>query len=155
MISSKGAIKTNSAVFPWLKYSNPSILLQPHMNPGNCWPCTPPCMVEIDLCRSLAPTNIAIHHIPESISTSEYGCVIFVIKIDKTYNILHRIASAPMDMIVKVNEVNFEFQFDISGPPIQTFPINSSKPITSVNLQIVSSWNHPKNIACLYKVQIY
>ena len=71
VLHSEGGVATSSILGYPLTY--PSILLHPSIHPGNCWPCKTPCKVKINLCSSLNPSNIVIHHIPESISTSIDG----------------------------------------------------------------------------------
>lgn len=136
VLHSEGGVSTSSILGYPLTY--PSILLHPSIHPGNCWPCKTPCRVKINLCSALNPTNIVIHHIPESISTSING-----------------IATAPRDMILKVGNVQYPFRFDRNGPSQQTFPLNSTFRTDDVTLEILSSWHHPNDVACLYKVQIY
>ena len=70
------------------------------------------------------------------------------------------IATAPRDMILNVGNVQYPFRFDRNGPSQQTFPLNSTlrndDDVTNdVTLEILSSWYHPNDVACLYKVQIY
>ena len=58
-------------------------------------------------------------------------------------------------MILKVGNVQYPFRFDRNGPSQQTFPLNSTFRTDDVTLEILSSWHHPNDVACLYKVQIY
>jgi len=112
----------------------------PDNAPGKCWPCRPPCELELQLCF---PTNVSafsIHHIPRSVSPSPYG-----------------ITSAPREITLHVsNNSSLSATFDVNGPPKQTF--NFPNPFTeltkSVKLVVSSNWGHPE-VACIYKIDIH
>ena len=52
----------------------------PDNAPGKCWPCRPPCELELQLCFPTKIQSFSIHHIPPSISPSPYGHVRFANK---------------------------------------------------------------------------
>jgi len=53
--------------------SSSAMSLNPQMNPGECWPCVPPCFLRVKLCNAARVKSFSIRHIPASLSPSPYG----------------------------------------------------------------------------------
>ena len=53
-----------------------------------------------------------------------------------------------------MGDTSYELRFN-DEQPTQTFQLESDQEIEFIELRIRSSWFHPENIACLYKIQLY
>lgn len=120
--------------------SSASSILHPDIHPGQCWPCVPPCTVRIKLCHPTKVKAFSIHHIAASLSVSVYG-----------------ITSAPRRIVFKIDDYQFEYEYQVKGTSKQIFQIdnyNTTEKSDLIEFEILSNWGHP-HVACLYKIDIH
>ncbi|KAG8436365.1 hypothetical protein GDO86_007458 [Hymenochirus boettgeri] len=131
----------------WYQSQSPRVILQPDLNPGNCWAFRgSQGYAVIRLSSSIRPTAVTLDHIPRSLSPKA------------------TISSAPKDFSVYglVEEMQKEgtllgnFTYNQYGESIQTFPIQGGDTsiFQLVELRIQSNWGHPE-YTCIYRFRVH
>ncbi|KAE8611477.1 hypothetical protein XENTR_v10012466 [Xenopus tropicalis] len=131
----------------WYQSQSPRVILQPDLNPGNCWAFRgSQGYAVIRLSSPIHPTAVTIDHIPRSLSPKA------------------TISSAPKDFSVYGLEEESQkdglllgnFTYNQYGKPIQTFSIQGGDIPTYqlVELRIQSNWGHPE-YTCIYRFRVH
>ncbi|OCT83121.1 SUN domain-containing protein 2 isoform X2 [Xenopus laevis] len=131
----------------WYHSQSPRVILQPDLNPGNCWAFRgSQGYAVIRLSSRIHPTAVTIDHIPRSLSP-------------KT-----TISSAPKDFSVYGLEEESQkeglllgnFTYNQNGEAIQTFSIQGGdiSMYQLVELRIQSNWGHPE-YTCIYRFRVH
>ncbi|OCT85483.1 SUN domain-containing protein 2 isoform X2 [Xenopus laevis] len=131
----------------WYQSQSPRVILQPDLNPGNCWAFRgSQGYAVIRLSSRIRPTAVTIDHIPRSLSPKA------------------TISSAPKDFSVYALEEESQkeglllgnFTYNQYGEPIQTFSIQRGDISTYqlVELRIQSNWGHPE-YTCIYRFRVH
>ncbi|NWW86453.1 SUN2 protein, partial [Rhynochetos jubatus] len=131
----------------WYHSQSPRVILQPDVNPGNCWAfrgCQG--FAVIRLSSVIRPTAVTLEHIPKALSPEG------------------TIPSAPKDFAVYgLKEEGEEeglllgkFTYDHDGDPIQTFYLEGDAVGTYqlVELRVLSNWGHPE-YTCIYRFRVH
>ncbi|NXE27379.1 SUN2 protein, partial [Ardeotis kori] len=131
----------------WYHSQSPRVILQPDVNPGNCWAFRgSQGFAIIRLSSVIRPTAVTLEHIPKSLSPQG------------------TIPSAPKDFAVYgLKEEGEEeglllgqFTYNHNGDPIQTFYLEGDSMDTYqlVELRVLSNWGHPE-YTCIYRFRVH
>ncbi|KFQ82046.1 SUN domain-containing protein 2, partial [Phoenicopterus ruber ruber] len=131
----------------WYHSQSPRVILQPDVNPGNCWAFRgSQGFAIIRLSSIIRPTAVTLEHIPKALSPQG------------------TIPSAPKDFAVYgLKEEGEEeglllgqFTYDHNGDPIQTFYLEGDAVGTYqlVELRVLSNWGHPE-YTCIYRFRVH
>ncbi|NXG67324.1 SUN2 protein, partial [Hemiprocne comata] len=131
----------------WYQSQSPRVILQPDVNPGNCWAFRgSQGFVIIRLSAIIRPTAVTLEHIPKALSPQA------------------TIPSAPKDFAVYgLKEESEEeglllgqFTYSHDGDPIQTFYLEGDAVGTYqlVELRVLSNWGHPE-YTCIYRFRVH
>uniref|UniRef100_K7F9C1 Sad1 and UNC84 domain containing 2 n=1 Tax=Pelodiscus sinensis TaxID=13735 RepID=K7F9C1_PELSI len=131
----------------WYHSQSPRVILQPDVNPGNCWAFRgSQGFAVIRLSSHIRPTAVTLEHVPKSLSP------------------VGTIPSAPKDFAVFGLEEEDQqegillgqFTYDQDGDPIQTFRLKGEDMGTFqvVELRILSNWGHPE-YTCIYRFRVH
>ncbi|KAJ7425902.1 SUN domain-containing protein 2 [Willisornis vidua] len=131
----------------WYHSQSPRVILQPDVNPGNCWAFRgSQGFAVIRLSSIIHPTAVTLEHIPKALSPQG------------------TIPSAPKDFTVYgLKEEGEEeglllgqFTYDHDGNPIQTFYLEGDSVGTYqlVELRVLSNWGHPE-YTCIYRFRVH
>ncbi|NXV18932.1 SUN2 protein, partial [Cepphus grylle] len=131
----------------WYHSQSPRVILQPDVNPGNCWAFRGSLgFAIIRLSSIIRPTAVTLEHIPKALSPQG------------------TIPSAPKDFAVYGLQEEGEeeglllgkFTYDHDGDPIQTFYLegDSTSTYELVELRVLSNWGHPE-YTCIYRFRVH
>ncbi|NXP55450.1 SUN2 protein, partial [Heliornis fulica] len=131
----------------WYQSQSPRVILQPDVNPGNCWAFRgSQGFAVIRLSGIIRPTAVTLEHIPKALSPQG------------------TIPSAPKDFAVYgLKEEGEEeglllgqFTYNHDGDPIQTFYLEGDGVSTYqlVELRVLSNWGHPE-YTCIYRFRVH
>ncbi|XP_010282845.1 PREDICTED: SUN domain-containing protein 2-like [Phaethon lepturus] len=131
----------------WYHSQSPRVILQPDVNPGNCWAFRgSQGFAIIRLSSIIRPTAVTLEHIPKALSPQG------------------TIPSAPKDFAVYgLKEEGEEeglllgqFTYNHDGDPIQTFYLEGDTVGTYqlVELRVLSNWGHPE-YTCIYRFRVH
>ncbi|NXQ29820.1 SUN2 protein, partial [Alaudala cheleensis] len=131
----------------WYHSQSPRVILQPDVNPGNCWAFRgSQGFAVIRLSGIIRPTAVTLEHISKALSPQG------------------TIPSAPKDFAVYgLKEEGEEeglllgqFTYNHNGDPIQTFYLESDSMGTYqvVELRVLSNWGHPE-YTCIYRFRVH
>ncbi|NXJ80232.1 SUN2 protein, partial [Trogon melanurus] len=131
----------------WYQSQSPRVILQPDVNPGNCWAFRgSQGFAIIRLSSIIRPTAVTLEHIPKALSPQG------------------TIPSAPKDFAVyglkeeKEEEglLLGQFTYNHDGDPIQTFYFKGDAMGTYqlVELRVLSNWGHPE-YTCIYRFRVH
>uniref|UniRef100_A0A8C3T448 Sad1 and UNC84 domain containing 2 n=1 Tax=Chelydra serpentina TaxID=8475 RepID=A0A8C3T448_CHESE len=131
----------------WYHSQSPRVILQPDVNPGNCWAFRgSQGFAVIRLSSHIRPTAVTLEHVPKALLP------------------LDTIPSAPKDFVVfgldeegqQEGIVLGQFTYDQDGDPIQTFHLEGEDVGTFqvVELRILSNWGHPE-YTCIYRFRVH
>ncbi|XP_048357339.1 SUN domain-containing protein 2 [Sphaerodactylus townsendi] len=132
----------------WYHSQSPRVILQPDVNPGNCWAFQgSQGFAVVRLSSEIHPTAVTLEHIPRSLSPKG------------------TIPSAPKDFAVfGLQEEGQQegillgtFMYDHDGDPIQTFHLqdeDKSAAFQLVELRVLSNWGHPE-YTCIYRFRVH
>ncbi|XP_061844935.1 SUN domain-containing protein 2 [Colius striatus] len=131
----------------WYHSQSPRVILQPDVNPGNCWAFRgSQGFAVIRLSSIIRPTAVTLEHIPKALSPQG------------------TIPSAPKDFAVYgLKEEREEeglllgqFTYNHDGDPIQTFYLEGDAVGTYqlVELRVLSNWGHPE-YTCIYRFRVH
>ncbi|NXB75490.1 SUN2 protein, partial [Donacobius atricapilla] len=131
----------------WYHSQSPRVILQPDVNPGNCWAFRgSQGFAVIRLSSTICPTAVTLEHISKALSP--YGTI----------------PSAPKDFAVYgLKEEGDEeglllgqFTYNHNGDPIQTFYLEGDSMGTYqlVELRVLSNWGHPE-YTCIYRFRVH
>ncbi|NXL00330.1 SUN2 protein, partial [Mesembrinibis cayennensis] len=131
----------------WYHSQSPRVILQPDVNPGNCWAFRgSQGFAVIRLSSIIRPTAVTLEHIPKALSPQG------------------TIPSAPKDFAVYgLKEEGEEeglllgqFTYNHDGDPIQTFYLEGDAVGTYqlVELRVLSNWGHPE-YTCIYRFRVH
>ncbi|NXX77889.1 SUN2 protein, partial [Urocolius indicus] len=131
----------------WYHSQSPRVILQPDVNPGNCWAFRgSQGFAIIRLSGIIRPTAVTLEHIPKALSPQG------------------TIPSAPKDFAVYgLKEEREEeglllgqFTYNHDGDPIQTFYLEGDAVGTYqlVELRVLSNWGHPE-YTCIYRFRVH
>ncbi|NXH21863.1 SUN2 protein, partial [Bucco capensis] len=131
----------------WYQSQSPRVILQPDVNPGNCWAFRgSQGFAVIHLSAIIRPTAVTLEHIPKSLSPQG------------------TIPSAPKDFAVYgLKEEREEeglllgqFTYNHNGDPIQTFHLegNGMDTYQLVELRVLSNWGHAE-YTCIYRFRVH
>ncbi|NXD79526.1 SUN2 protein, partial [Halcyon senegalensis] len=131
----------------WYQSQSPRVILQPDVNPGNCWAFRgSQGFAVIRLSDIIRPTAVTLEHIPKALSPQG------------------TIPSAPKDFAVyglkeEKDEEGLllgQFTYNHNGDPIQTFHLEDEGVGTYqlVELRVLSNWGHPE-YTCIYRFRVH
>ncbi|XP_035407738.1 SUN domain-containing protein 2 isoform X3 [Cygnus atratus] len=131
----------------WYHSQSPRVILQPDVNPGNCWAFRgSQGFAVIRLSSLIRPTAVTLEHVPRALSPQG------------------TIPSAPKDFTVYgLKEEREEeglllgrFTYDQDGNPIQTFLLEGDDvgAFQLVELRVLSNWGHPE-YTCIYRFRVH
>ncbi|XP_043357675.1 SUN domain-containing protein 2 isoform X2 [Dermochelys coriacea] len=131
----------------WYHSQSPRVILQPDVNPGNCWAFRgSQGFAVIRLSSHIRPTAVTLEHVPKALLP------------------LDTIPSAPRDFAVfgldeegqQEGIVLGQFTYNQDGDPIQTFHLEGEDVGTFqvVELRILSNWGHPE-YTCIYRFRVH
>ncbi|XP_062443887.1 SUN domain-containing protein 2 [Rhea pennata] len=131
----------------WYHSQSPRVILQPDVNPGNCWAFRgSQGFAVIRLSSPIRPTAVTLEHIPKALSPQG------------------TIPSAPKDFTVyglkeegeEEGALLGQFIYNHDGDPIQTFYFEGEDLGTFqlVELRILSNWGHPE-YTCIYRFRVH
>ncbi|NXI51214.1 SUN2 protein, partial [Chloroceryle aenea] len=131
----------------WYQSQSPRVILQPDVNPGNCWAFRgSQGFAVIRLSDIIRPTAVTLEHIPKALSPQG------------------TIPSAPKDFAVyglkeEKDEEGLllgQFTYNHNGDPIQTFYLEGDGMGTYqlVELRVMSNWGHPE-YTCIYRFRVH
>ncbi|XP_068798026.1 SUN domain-containing protein 2 isoform X2 [Struthio camelus] len=131
----------------WYHSQSPRVILQPDVNPGNCWAFRgSQGFAVIRLSSPIRPTAVTLEHIPKALSPQG------------------TIPSAPKDFTVyglkeegeEEGALLGQFMYSHDGDPIQTFYFEGEDLGTFqlVELRILSNWGHPE-YTCIYRFRVH
>ncbi|CAM9930951.1 unnamed protein product [Lampetra fluviatilis] len=132
----------------WHLSQSPRVIIQPDVNPGNCWPFRGTYgYVVVQLSATIRPTAFSLEHVPRSLSPT--GAV----------------SSAPRDFAVYGLESEDQeeglmlgrYEYDQDGEAIQTFTVQEEMGDATfriVELRVFSNWGHPE-YTCLYRFRVH
>lgn len=131
----------------WYHSQSPRVILQPDVNPGNCWAFRgSQGFAVIRLSSLIRPTAVTLEHVPKALSPQG------------------TIPSAPKDFTVYgLKEEREEeglllgrFTYNQDGDPIQTFYIKGDDvgAFQLVELRVLSNWGHPE-YTCIYRFRVH
>ncbi|XP_075421601.1 SUN domain-containing protein 1 isoform X1 [Ascaphus truei] len=131
----------------WYFSQSPRVVIQPDMNPGNCWAFKgADGYLVVRLSMSIYPTAFSLEHIAKSLSPTG------------------NITSAPKDFAVHGLEDEYQENgsllvrsiYDQNGDSLQVFQVTeeNKKPFQIVELRIFSNWGHT-DYTCLYRFRAH
>ncbi|NWH96405.1 SUN2 protein, partial [Aegithalos caudatus] len=131
----------------WYHSQSPRVILQPDVNPGNCWAFRgSQGFAVIRLSGIIRPMAVTLEHIPKALSPQG------------------TIPSAPKDFAVYgLKEEGEEeglllgqFTYNHDGNPIQTFYLEGDSMGTYqlAELRVLSNWGHPE-YTCIYRFRVH
>uniref|UniRef100_A0A663MKK4 Sad1 and UNC84 domain containing 2 n=1 Tax=Athene cunicularia TaxID=194338 RepID=A0A663MKK4_ATHCN len=131
----------------WYHSQSPRVILQPDVNPGNCWAFRgSQGFAIIRLSSTIRPTAVTLEHIPKALSPRG------------------TIPSAPKDFTVyglkeegeEEGHLLGQFTYNHDGDPIQTFYLEGDAVGTYqlVELRVLSNWGHPE-YTCIYRFRVH
>ncbi|NXS56737.1 SUN2 protein, partial [Brachypteracias leptosomus] len=131
----------------WYQSQSPRVILQPDVNPGNCWAFRgSQGFAIIRLSDIIHPTAVTLEHIPKALSPQG------------------TIPSAPKDFAVyglkeereEEGHLLGQFTYNHNGDPIQTFYLTGHGMGTYqlVELRVLSNWGHPE-YTCIYRFRVH
>uniref|UniRef100_A0A8D0F9V3 Sad1 and UNC84 domain containing 2 n=1 Tax=Strix occidentalis caurina TaxID=311401 RepID=A0A8D0F9V3_STROC len=131
----------------WYHSQSPRVILQPDVNPGNCWAFRgSQGFAIIRLSSTIRPTAVTLEHIPKALSPQG------------------TIPSAPKDFTVyglkeegeEEGRLLGQFTYNHDGDPIQTFYLEGDAVGTYqlVELRVLSNWGHPE-YTCIYRFRVH
>ncbi|NXE53626.1 SUN2 protein, partial [Casuarius casuarius] len=131
----------------WYHSQSPRVILQPDVNPGNCWAFRgSQGFAVIRLSSPIRPTAVTLEHIPKALSPQG------------------TIPSAPKDFTVyglkeegeEEGTLLGQFTYNHDGNPIQTFYFEGEDlgTLQLVELRILSNWGHPE-YTCIYRFRVH
>ncbi|NXK48391.1 SUN2 protein, partial [Chauna torquata] len=131
----------------WYHSQSPRVILQPDVNPGNCWAFRgSQGFAVIRLSSLIRPTAVTLEHVPKALSPQG------------------TIPSAPKDFTVYgLKEEQEEeglllghFTYNQDGEPIQTFYFEGDDvgAFQLVELRVLSNWGHPE-YTCIYRFRVH
>uniref|UniRef100_A0A8B9SQX7 Sad1 and UNC84 domain containing 2 n=1 Tax=Anas platyrhynchos TaxID=8839 RepID=A0A8B9SQX7_ANAPL len=125
----------------WYQSQSPRVILQPDVNPGNCWAFRgSQGFAVIRLSSPIRPTAVTLEHIPRALSPQGI------------------IPSAPKDFSPHGSEglLLGRFTYNQDGNPIQTFLLEGDAVGTFqlVELRVLSNWGHPE-YTCIYRFRVH
>ncbi|XP_043828253.1 SUN domain-containing protein 2-like [Dromiciops gliroides] len=131
----------------WYFYQPPRVILQPQVQPGNCWAFRgPQGFVRVHLSACIHITAVTLEHVPKAMSPT------------------NNIPSAPKDFVIfglkedlQAEGVTLgQFTYDRDGEPIQTFYFRDNITATYqvVELRILGNWGHPE-YTCIYRFRVH
>ncbi|KAM9173062.1 SUN domain-containing protein 2 isoform 1-T2 [Pangshura tecta] len=131
----------------WYHSQSPRVILQPDVNPGNCWAFRgSQGFAVIRLSSHIRPTAVTLEHVPKALSPRD------------------TIPSAPKEFAIfgldeegqQEGVVLGQFTYDQDGDPIQTFRLEGEDVGTFqvVELRILSNWGHPE-YTCIYRFRVH
>ncbi|XP_067166105.1 SUN domain-containing protein 2 isoform X3 [Apteryx mantelli] len=129
----------------WYHSQSPRVILQPDVNPGNCWAFRgSQGFAVIRLSSPIRPTAVTLEHIPKALSPQG------------------TIPSAPKDFTVyglkeegeEEGALLGQFTYNHDGDPIQTFYFKGEDTFQLVELRILSNWGHPE-YTCIYRFRVH
>uniref|UniRef100_A0A452IIQ8 SUN domain-containing protein n=1 Tax=Gopherus agassizii TaxID=38772 RepID=A0A452IIQ8_9SAUR len=131
----------------WYHSQSPRVILQPDVNPGNCWAFRgSQGFAVIRLSSHIRPTAVTLEHVPKALSPQD------------------TIPSAPKDFAIfgldeegqQEGIILGQFTYDQDGDPIQTFRLEGEDVGTFqvVELRILSNWGHPE-YTCIYRFRVH
>uniref|UniRef100_A0A8B9S9A2 Sad1 and UNC84 domain containing 2 n=1 Tax=Apteryx owenii TaxID=8824 RepID=A0A8B9S9A2_APTOW len=129
----------------WYHSQSPRVILQPDVNPGNCWAFRgSQGFAVIRLSSPIRPTAVTLEHIPKALSPQG------------------TIPSAPKDFTVyglkeegeEEGTLLGQFTYNHDGDPIQTFYFKGEDTFQLVELRILSNWGHPE-YTCIYRFRVH
>ena len=155
----------------WWERQNPRKVIQPGSSPGQCWAFKGTAgNVVIKLSNPVYVSDITLEHIPKSLSPDgniasapKHFEVVGNILISNFFSaIIFRIHDfffkLGLDAIEDPNPIvlgNFTYDIDNVKNPVQTFKVvKVQKPITYVELKIVSNYGNPE-YTCLYRFRVH
>ncbi|NXN13401.1 SUN2 protein, partial [Indicator maculatus] len=131
----------------WYQSQSPRAILQPDVNPGNCWAFRgSQGFAVIRLSDIIHPTAVTLEHIPKALSPQG------------------TIPSAPKDFAVyglkeereEEGRLLGQFTYNHDGDAIQTFYLKGDGMGTYqlVELRVLSNWGHPE-YTCIYRFRVH
>ncbi|NXT20063.1 SUN2 protein, partial [Syrrhaptes paradoxus] len=131
----------------WYQSQSPRVILQPDVNPGNCWAFRgSQGFAIIRLSSIIRPMAVTLEHIPKALSPQG------------------TIPSAPKDFAVyglkeereEEGVLLGQFTYNHQGDPIQTFYFKDDAMGTYqlVELRVLSNWGHPE-YTCIYRFRVH
>ncbi|NXG47638.1 SUN2 protein, partial [Psilopogon haemacephalus] len=131
----------------WYQSQSPRVILQPDVNPGNCWAFRgSQGFAIIRLSDVIRPTAVTLEHIPKALSPQG------------------TIPSAPKDFAVyglkeereEEGRLLGQFTYNHDGDAIQTFYLKGDGMGTYqlVELRVLSNWGHPE-YTCIYRFRVH
>ncbi|NXL31614.1 SUN2 protein, partial [Glaucidium brasilianum] len=131
----------------WYHSQSPRVILQPDVNPGNCWAFRgSQGFAIIRLSSTIRPTAVTLEHIPKALSPRG------------------TIPSAPKDFTVyglkeegeEEGRLLGQFTYNHDGDPIQMFYLEGDSVGTYqlVELRVLSNWGHPE-YTCIYRFRVH
>ncbi|NXQ89895.1 SUN2 protein, partial [Nyctibius grandis] len=131
----------------WYHSQSPRVILQPDVNPGNCWAFRgSQGFAVIRLSSIIRPTAVTLEHIPKALSPQG------------------TIPSAPKDFTVyglkeegeEDGQLLGQFTYNHNGNPIQTFYLKDDAvgKYQLVELRVLSNWGHPE-YTCIYRFRVH
>ncbi|NXF86567.1 SUN2 protein, partial [Eubucco bourcierii] len=131
----------------WYQSQSPRVILQPDVNPGNCWAFRgSQGFAIVRLSDVIRPTAVTLEHIPKALSPQG------------------TIPSAPKDFAVyglkeereEEGHLLGQFTYDHDGNAIQTFYLKGDDMGTYqlVELRVLSNWGHPE-YTCIYRFRVH
>ncbi|XP_075038937.1 SUN domain-containing protein 2 isoform X1 [Mixophyes fleayi] len=131
----------------WYQSQSPRVILQPDLNPGNCWAFQgAQGYAVIRLSSRIRPTAVTLDHIPLSLSPKST-----ISSAPKDFSFYGLEEEAQKEGILLGN-----FTYNQNGDSIQTFPIQGENISTYdlVELRIQSNWGHPE-YTCIYRFRVH
>ncbi|NXX45476.1 SUN2 protein, partial [Tricholaema leucomelas] len=131
----------------WYQSQSPRVILQPDVNPGNCWAFRgSQGFAIIRLSDIIRPTAVTLEHIPKALSPQG------------------AIPSAPKDFAVyglkeereEEGHLLGQFTYNHDGDAIQTFYLKGDGMgvYQLVELRVLSNWGHPE-YTCIYRFRVH
>ncbi|XP_054023919.1 SUN domain-containing protein 2 [Dryobates pubescens] len=131
----------------WYQSQSPRAILQPDVNPGNCWAFRgSQGFAIVRLSDVIRPTAVTLEHIPKALSPQG------------------TIPSAPKDFAVyglkeereEEGRLLGQFTYNHDGDAIQTFYLKGDGVGTYqlVELRVLSNWGHPE-YTCIYRFRVH
>ncbi|XP_036615235.1 SUN domain-containing protein 2 isoform X2 [Trichosurus vulpecula] len=131
----------------WYHSQSPRAILQPDVQPGNCWAFRgPQGFAVVRLSARIHLTAVTLEHVPKALSP------------------VSNIPSAPKDFVILGLSEDSQsegvalghFTYDNAGESIQTFHFqgNDTAPYQVVELRILSNWGHPE-YTCIYRFRVH
>ncbi|XP_078509077.1 SUN domain-containing protein 3-like [Lissotriton helveticus] len=130
----------------WNYSPDPDIILQPDVNPGNCWAFAgTEGHVTVKLAEVIRPVAVTLQHIPRAISHP--GDITSALKDFAIYGLNEGTEEAAS---------LGQFTYDSEGDPIQTFKLEETKAdkFKYIQLKVLSNWGNPE-YTCIYRFRVH